>query len=147
METREKQLLSGQTKPQPAPLQGSMREKQAQIAAIVRQCFNILDTYGKPPEALEDLILAMVQDLAEFSLKDIQAAFYSWRRRHTKIPTPAEIIAKIEKDIQARRQSETRRKTFADFDGDWPSYVRYLHDIGQLSPNVCTTGRYIGSGA
>lgn len=89
-----------------APSPDLKREKRKQIAAMTRQCFDILDTYGKSPDALENLVLAMATDLENFSLPEIQAAFTEWRKVNTKIPTPAGILKLIHEARRAEAQAQ-----------------------------------------
>lgn len=74
--------------------------KSEQIAHLVRQCFAIQDTYGKKPEELKILMMAMIEDLAEHDIGAINTAFKVWRRTKSKIPTPAEILELLPKPKQ-----------------------------------------------
>ena len=104
--------------------------KVSQITTTVRQCFDILNTYGKSPDQLKSLMRAMVEDLSGYSVEKIDAGFLEWRRTSEKIPTPADILKIV------RRNSEGDRKKYSDFDGNWTAYKSYLKSIGDLNENI-----------
>lgn len=116
--------------------QGSGAYQAAQIIHIVEQCFAMQDTYGKTPEQLEILQGAMVEDLREFPLSTIQAAFTEWRRSSRKIPTPHDII-RLTSSVAADRNRNSGVKTYSDFDGDFPAYIRYLNARGVPIADSC----------
>lgn len=83
-------------------------EKIRQIATIVRQCFDIQNTYGKTPEQLKTLQKAMIEDLKPYRLSDIEQAFVEWRQESPNIPAPANILKIITGYIRAEsRQAYT----------------------------------------
>lgn len=102
--------------------------KTEQIARFVRQCFDIQDTYGKTPDQLKTIMMAMIEDLSEFSLSLINEAFVKWRRTSPKIPTPFD-IRKLVLEIKARKMKEAGFVHYADFEGGWPEYKKYLEDF------------------
>lgn len=99
--------------------------KTAQIGLFVRQCFDIQDTYGKTPEQLKTIMMAMIEDLSEFSLVLIKEAFLKWRRTSHKIPTPFD-IRRLVAEIKVRKMKEMGFVQFADFNGEWLEYEKYL---------------------
>ncbi len=108
-------------------------QKSEQIAHLIQQCFAIQDTYGKSPEELKILMKAMIEDLKNYRLGEINIAFRKWREDHSKIPTPANILK-----ILKARNAEARidQKKFSEFDGDWPAYKQYLNDHGLLNQSL-----------
>lgn len=78
-------------------------QKITQIVTIVRQSFDIQNTYGKTPEQLKTLQKAMVEDLKAYDLDSINKAFLSWRQESANIPTPADIISIIERRLREKR--------------------------------------------
>ena len=53
---------------------------------------------------------AMIEDLKQFELVLIEKGFLEWRRSSSNIPTPADIIKIIEKEIRHKKRSEELRK-------------------------------------
>jgi hypothetical protein len=82
---------------------------------------------------------AMIEDLADFSIEEINAAFKKWRHTNTKIPTPASIL-KLLRDCQ--RVETNGLKKYSAWDGDWQSYLQYLDDNNALSSNFIQVGGY-----
>lgn len=109
--------------------------KKMEIASIVRQCFDLLETYGKTPEQLENLTLAMIEDLKLFTTDEVRKAFTIWRRDESKLPAVAH-IRKIIYRMQKEKRSAIKLKTWAEFDPDWKGYKKYLFENGLLSPNL-----------
>lgn len=108
-------------------------DKTAHISMLVSQSYNIFNRYGKDSTALRDITRAFIEDLSEYSIEDITAAFKSWRRCDSGMPTPANIINQIN---EGKSKSSKREKKYCDFDGDWIAYKRYLYSIGHLSDAV-----------
>lgn len=54
---------------------------------MVRQCFDIQDTYGKTANQLDNLLRAMIEDLSHFDIGIIEKSFVQWRQVSEKIPT------------------------------------------------------------
>lgn len=66
------------------------------MAEILSQCFDVLKTYGKEPESLENMHRAFMFTLEDYSAQQIQKAFISHLKTSSEIPTPADIIKHIE---------------------------------------------------
>lgn len=77
---------------------------------MVEQCYAIQNTYGKLPKQLKHLMRAMIEDLKQFELGLIEKAFLEWRRSSPNIPTPADIIKLIEKEIRHKKRLEELSK-------------------------------------
>jgi len=103
--------------------------KTNQIIDMTRQLFDIQDTYGKTAKQLDNLLVAMVEDLREFQTQEIEAAFVEWRRTSHKIPAPfniRDLILKAKKD----KAKASHSKRWCDFDGSWAEYQEYLKEKG-----------------
>jgi hypothetical protein len=70
--------------------------EQAEVALLVRQCFDVLDTFGKTPDQLTNIIKAFVTQLAEYPYDQVRAAFRAYIKRSTVMPKPADIINLID---------------------------------------------------
>lgn len=71
---------------------------------MLRQCFDLLNIYGRPPETIETLILGFALVLEDFSSPTIKAAFTRWIKTETVMPVPAD-IAKLCQAIDAEQAS------------------------------------------
>jgi hypothetical protein len=100
---------------------------------LVEQSFHIFNRYGKNEDSLNTITRVFLDDLQRFSEDEITEAFKEWRKINEGMPTPAGIIKLIEK---RKNPEKTRYKTFAEFNGDWPAYKRYLKSIGMLNPKL-----------
>lgn len=91
---------------------------------------NLVYQAGNPPEILAMLAEVFTEDLAGENVETINAAFTLHRRRSTRFPTPAHIIAllpecRVSPRLEALPQTTTGKKTagagrlaFAAFKGD-----------------------------
>jgi hypothetical protein len=70
--------------------------EQAEVALLVRQCFDVLDTFGKTPDQLTNIIKAFVTQLAEYPYAQVRDAFRQYLKRNSKMPTPADIVNLID---------------------------------------------------
>lgn len=71
---------------------------------------------------------AMIEDLIEYRLDKIEAAFKRWRKEKEKIPTPAGIIKILSKDKKAKVPKNY--KSLADFQGNFEKYKEYAIENG-----------------
>ena len=84
----------------------SQRSNSQQVAALVRQSYDIFQTYGKDPEALKSQILGFNQALKGYEQADIDSAFYGWLKISRIMPTPADIIEFVELAIRDRAEAK-----------------------------------------
>lgn len=89
-------LPSRELKPAMSP------QETEQIAHIVRQNYDILQTYGKDPEALKNMMRAFNDDLTGHKIESIREAFIKWRRKKNTMPTPADILTILRGDDEPR---------------------------------------------
>lgn len=71
-------------------------ERAKELTIILDQCFDVLKTYGKPPEALANMHRAFMFALDDYDPEQIRRGFVDHLRKSKEIPTPADIIEKIE---------------------------------------------------
>jgi len=64
-----------------------------------------MDSYGLSAEDLKIRMQVMAEDLKDFDLRDIDAAFIAWRRDNEKIPTPKNM-----RKLCYQKQSERLKK-------------------------------------
>lgn len=84
--------------------------KTNQIASLVRQAFDIFNTFGKDPDALENMIGGFHLILNHHRTEDITAAFGEWMGESAVMPTPAD-IAKITVRLAKERAEREARKS------------------------------------
>jgi len=82
-------------------------EETAQIAAMLRQCFDLFNTYGRDPSALRSMLPVFEEVLAPYPTAKINSAFREWLRTEPAMPTPADIL-KILKWEPLPKSPETR---------------------------------------
>jgi len=92
--------------------------EQAEVALLVRQCFDVLDTFGKTPEQLTNIIKGFVVQLSEYSYDQVRAAFRQYLKRNSKMPCPADIVNIIDPPKQ-------------EWKPDWPTYIALKKRIQQ----------------
>jgi len=66
------------------------------LTTLVTQCFQTLDTFGKPPEALASMVQMFQAVLGRFTTQEVQKAFSIYMETQTVIPKPADIVRLIE---------------------------------------------------
>ncbi len=71
-------------------------DAQAQLAALLAQCYDALKVYGKEPEQLGNLVKVFVLVLGEYDYPAIRVAFATYLKRHTDLPAPADIVKIID---------------------------------------------------
>src|ERR1700730_1796865 len=82
---------------QPSSISASLTSgEQAEVAILVRQCFDVLDTFGKTPDQLTNIIKAFVTQLAEYRYEQVRMAFRAYIKRNAVMPKPADIINLID---------------------------------------------------
>jgi len=73
------------------------------LTNLVVHCFTTLDTFGKPPEAMESMIEMFQMVLARFSKEQIESAFRIYVETQTVMPKPADIVRIIEPPLEPRK--------------------------------------------
>lgn len=68
---------------------------QAQLSALVSQCFNALNVFGKNESQLSDTAGLFAFVLADYPAAAIEPAFKTFLERNSRMPTPADIAAII----------------------------------------------------
>jgi len=96
---------------------------------MTKQLFAIQDTYGKSKDDLEILMEAMIEDLIDFDLQEIENSFKIWRKKSEKIPTVAGIL-KIINTEKNKEINKKNHKTLSDFGGDFKKYKKYAIENG-----------------
>lgn len=76
----------------------------------MRQCFDVLDTFGKTPDQLTNIIKAFVMQLSEYSYEQVRTAFRAYIKRNIVMPKPADIVNLIDPPKQ-------------EWKPDWPVYI------------------------
>lgn len=71
-------------------------EDKKKLTALIKACYNSLNTYGKSPEQLEASIMLMQMTLGRFPYDIIREAFSIYLQNGSTMPTPSDIIKIIE---------------------------------------------------
>lgn len=66
-------------------------ERTAALSQLLRQSFDIFNTYGKQPESLKSMVHGFDVVLQKYSTEVITAAFSTWLEEQSCMPTPADI--------------------------------------------------------
>jgi hypothetical protein len=93
-----------------SPISALSTGQQAEVALLVRQCFDVLDIFGKTPEQLTNIIKAFVTQLSEYPYAQVKGAFQQYLKRNSKMPCPADIVNLIDPPKQ-------------EWKPDWPAYI------------------------
>lgn len=114
----------------PLPTLASTPREQGEMALMVRQCFDVLDTYGKSPEQLANIIKSFLNTLAEYPFDKIKKAFTDYLKRNSKMPTPADIVRLVDpqpeplsKSVYIGLQDERKRGEYLT-----PKERQYIKD-------------------
>lgn len=75
------------------------------VSQMLIQCFDVLNTYGKPPEAIENIIMMFQSALANENPEDIKKAFVGHIQNNTVMPTPADILHRVS-EFKTKRAKE-----------------------------------------
>ena len=86
------------------------RSRRLQLAALIRQSFDIFNIYGKQAESIENVIAAFELVMEPFDESHIRAAFREWMASSANMPTPSD-IGKIAERIQTE---EKERRAYAE---------------------------------
>lgn len=125
------QNLMKQTQQRSALLREQKRKTRTHIAALVRQSYDIFDTFGKPPESLENVNLGFYLVLDGFDPDVITRAFHQYLKTKSVMPKPAQILEIINsktevglteadkrlmraRDATAKREAERYKKNRAE---------------------------------
>lgn len=94
------------------------------ITTLVRQSFDIFQTYGRDANALSNLTAAFIDELKDFEEIEIVNSFKNWRSENSVMPTPAD----ISKPIRKRRDwfAKNHRHNFEQTrNNDWSEKTEY----------------------
>lgn len=85
-------------------------QREETINFLVRQSFDIFNTFGKDPDCLETMVPAFCEVLQARHPNTITEAFRLWMLKNEKMPTPSNIAglcveAEAAKEIQRRSSS------------------------------------------
>jgi len=61
-------------------------------------CFSTLDTYGKTPEQMKEVVKMHLLLLGEYPFPLVKSAYLEWVKTQRKMPTPADIIEIVNRD-------------------------------------------------
>lgn len=88
------------------------------IAQLVRQSYDMFQTYGRTPEQLTSLTKGFCQVLIKYEQQKIRSAFKIWLEDNTTMPTPADIRKVINihmgEDRKEEAASEEEREKYHD---------------------------------
>ena len=73
------------------------QEGKKALANLLAQCFDIFPLYGREPEAADNIRRAFQYALADYTRVQVTEAFYYHLRHSKEFPTPADIVAIIER--------------------------------------------------
>lgn len=73
------------------------------LSALLLICFDALDTYGKEPEQLANVVKTFELVLGRFRFDQIERAFAVYLERNTQMPKPADIVNIIEPPAAKRK--------------------------------------------
>lgn len=73
------------------------QEGKKALANLLAQCFDIFPLYGREPEAADNIRRAFQYALADYTIEQVMEAFYYHLRHSKEFPTPADIVAIIER--------------------------------------------------
>ena len=72
------------------------------LSKLLLISFDVLDTFGKEAEQLENINLAFQMYLEEYSYTQIERAFKQYMRTNSVLPKPSDIIRLIETPVAKR---------------------------------------------
>lgn len=67
------------------------------LSGMLLVCFDALRTYGKEPEALENIIALHQMVLADYPIAAIETALRFYMKHNNEMPTPADLVHIIER--------------------------------------------------
>jgi hypothetical protein len=76
------------------------KNERKEISKILFACFDSMNTFGKGPEAMENIIEAFMMVLNGYQFEKIEEAFKIYMRTQSDMPTPANIIRLIEPPVE-----------------------------------------------
>lgn len=77
------------------PVMGCHQPSKKTVIEMVKNCFYTLNTFGKPPEALESITENFLFALADYRITLIKDAFVKYLKTSGNMPTPIDIITII----------------------------------------------------
>ena len=79
-----------------------------QLAALIRQCYQIFDEFGKRPESMKAVFLAFQGVLGPYNAAEVLAGFKEWLESADRRPLPADILKICKKN---KAEAEFLNKT------------------------------------
>lgn len=74
-------------------------ESRSKLSKLLLISFDVLDTFGKEAEQLENINLAFQMYLEEYSYNQIEGAFKQYMKTNSVMPKPSDIISLIESPV------------------------------------------------
>ena len=85
-------------------------EGQRKLSRLLLICFDVLDTFGKEADQLENINNAFQMFLEDYSYSQIERAFKLYMQNNTVLPKPADIIKIMEKPKVSTELTEGQRE-------------------------------------
>lgn len=73
-------------------------EERAQLSMVLRQCFDLFNTYGRDPSALKSMLPTFEELLAPYPTDKVLGAFKEHLKTKPTMPTPSDILAILDWD-------------------------------------------------
>ena len=99
------------SKSSPTSTPNLKREKAVLLKELLEQSFDVFHVYSRPPEAIPNMVKAMLMVTEDATPEEISQAFRRWMRERSILPTPSDIRTNIEED-RASRISDIPPGTF-----------------------------------
>lgn len=107
------------------------REGRESVKDLMVICFDALDTYGKSPSQLANIVKLFLISLSDYPAPLIRRAFETWVRTQSKLPTPAEIIGLMqENNGKLLRYIERLRETGGEYGLTQQAYNELESQLG-----------------
>lgn len=92
------------TKSLPTSTAGMAKQKAALLNDLIKQSFEVFHVYGRPPEAIPNMVKAFLMVLDTATIQDVEKSFQTWMRTRSVLPTPADILALVQEEQRHRRE-------------------------------------------
>ena len=80
-------------------------EAQSRLTSLLVDCYQTLNVFGKEPESIQAMKRIFVLALADYDILQIEGAFVEYIRQSSVMPTPADIVQILEKNLKKKRTS------------------------------------------